>query len=422
MSEVTFSACGPPNFSAPSPPQIPSARANYDSPHLTPYDCSHWPHIMFDFEDSASEREKCFTTVAQLPTFVDPKQIPCRKSPFSAIVNHPLAHTIEIILPEKVYIEIQDSLGHKPENPRYARVFMYPSDLLEHDFFNAYIKTEGQSGSDTVFTLRDGICKIEMGKDIYERTGLNGKPICGGGRKHVKERFLVELNLRLPSMLHGKKGFERIVSAFKRVLNQSRAWLFCDLDPTSQPNDAKPIMKLQPQVLESSPLRTKLEAIHTPTLQDMVSSDMSETDLQDRCGALSEWIAMVQLGSACVSAGNEIDAYLSRYSVPDFTDKVTTDLICLKWHGLISSTWTMQLFLSLLSYTAKPMSPSAWFILSSSALDKQVVEGRDGFSLVVSPDMLQPAAAGANDRESSTLNGRQAICWEYVGATVIDTP
>jgi ribonuclease P/MRP protein subunit RPP40 len=112
--------------------------------------------------------------------------------------------------------------------------------------------------------------------------------------------------------------------------------------------DTKPIMKLQPQVLESSPLRTKLEAIHTPSLQEMVSSDMSETDLQDRCGALSEWISMVQLGSACVSAGNEIDAYLSRYSVPDFTDKVTTDLISLKWHGLISSTWTMQLFLSLL--------------------------------------------------------------------------
>lgn len=41
----------------------------------------------------------------------------------------------------------------------------------------------------------------------------------------------IELNLRLPSMLHGKKGFERIVWAFKNVLNQSLAWLFCDLDP-----------------------------------------------------------------------------------------------------------------------------------------------------------------------------------------------
>lgn len=40
---------------------------------------------------------------------------------------------------------------------------------------------------------------------------------------------MVEINLRLPSMLHGKKGFERIVWAFKNVLNHSVEWLFCDL-------------------------------------------------------------------------------------------------------------------------------------------------------------------------------------------------
>jgi ribonuclease P/MRP protein subunit RPP40 len=40
---------------------------------------------------------------------------------------------------------------------------------------------------------------------------------------------VVEINLRLPSMLHGKKGFERIVWAFKNVLNSSVSWLFCDL-------------------------------------------------------------------------------------------------------------------------------------------------------------------------------------------------
>ncbi|KAL8677298.1 MAG: hypothetical protein Q9186_006259 [Xanthomendoza sp. 1 TL-2023] len=38
----------------------------------------------------------------------------------------------------------------------------------------------------------------------------------------------VELNLRLPSMLHGKKGFERIVWAFKNVLDSSVTWLFHD--------------------------------------------------------------------------------------------------------------------------------------------------------------------------------------------------
>lgn len=31
-------------------------------------------------------------------------------------------------------------------------------------------------------------------------------------------------------MLHGKKGFERIVWAFKNVLNQSVTWLIYDFD------------------------------------------------------------------------------------------------------------------------------------------------------------------------------------------------
>lgn len=39
-----------------------------------------------------------------------------------------------------MYAEIQTSLG-KLDKPRSARVFMSPSDLLEHEFFNTYIKT-----------------------------------------------------------------------------------------------------------------------------------------------------------------------------------------------------------------------------------------------------------------------------------------
>lgn len=48
---------------------------------------------------------------------------------------------------------------------------------------------------------------------------------------------VVELNLRLPSMLHGKKGFERIVWAFANVLTQSMAWLFHDLESNLGPDE-----------------------------------------------------------------------------------------------------------------------------------------------------------------------------------------
>lgn len=34
-----------------------------------------------------------------------------------------------------------------------------------------------------------GILRLELSKDVLERTGLNGRPIRSGGRKHTKERY-----------------------------------------------------------------------------------------------------------------------------------------------------------------------------------------------------------------------------------------
>jgi hypothetical protein len=49
---------------------------------------------MFDFSDEVSQHEKCYTTIGQLPPFVDPEQPPSKKSPFSAISTHPFIHTV----------------------------------------------------------------------------------------------------------------------------------------------------------------------------------------------------------------------------------------------------------------------------------------------------------------------------------------
>lgn len=117
---------------------------------------------MFNSEDDASRREKCYTTVTQLPAYVDPKQPPTKKSPFSTILGHPFVHTVrrgsafhyvsarsvmltglkqvEVILPEALYSSIGGSLDSKLQKPRYARVFVSLASLLEEDFFNAYIK------------------------------------------------------------------------------------------------------------------------------------------------------------------------------------------------------------------------------------------------------------------------------------------
>ncbi|KAJ5640526.1 hypothetical protein N7528_000151 [Penicillium herquei] len=380
---------------------------------------------MLDFDDDASRREKCFTTVTQLPAFVDPKQIPTKRSPFSAVLNHAFIHTIEVILPADAYSSIQAPLEAKLEKIQCARVFLRASDLLENDFFNTYIKTgnilmisEGRSGSDTVFSLRDGLLKIELGKEIYERTGLVGKPIRSGGRKHGKERFVIELNLRLPSMLHGKKGFDKIVWAFQTVLNQSIAWLFCDL--SEQTNGGKPIQKHHPRWIDTAPAADHLSQILVPPLLGLVSKDMPEVDLQEACGSLSEWIALAQMRSSRLSAEDEVDPYLCRYSVPRSEESTSSDLfhgsclILFLTYDILPSLLTIpKLGVCTRSQVGKC---SSWFVTSAAALDKQAVEGRDGYTIMAAPNICTDKTEVS---EESTKY--HAICWEFSGATTNET-
>ncbi|EAL89573.1 hypothetical protein AFUA_4G12200 [Aspergillus fumigatus Af293] len=367
---------------------------------------------MLHFDDDASRREKCFTTIAQLPAFVDPKQPPIKKSPFSAIANHPFVHT--------------DSLDAKVQKLRYARVFMSPSALLEGDFFNTYIKagnilmiSEGRSGSDNIYTLKDGILRLELGKEVYERTGLTGKPIRSGGRKHAKERYLVEINLRLPSMLHGKKGFDRIVWAFKNVLDHSVAWLFHDLAPGfTGISEGDPTLKgNHPQIIDCVVSRTHYRDIITPSFSETTLTEASsESILKEDSQNLSEWLAMVALGSPRVSKDDEIDPYLSRYRVPDDGPVRTVDLVSLTWHGFLPASWILDLFITMLRETASKSSPaSTWFALSSSALGREAVEAKDGYAIMLLPRSEQTDST--RDIQESRANAptktsRFCICWE----------
>lgn len=66
---------------------------------------------MFGLEDDdASGREKCYTTVGQLPQFIDRKQPPTKKSPFSTILSHPLVHTV--LYPDSIPISYNKITTH----------------------------------------------------------------------------------------------------------------------------------------------------------------------------------------------------------------------------------------------------------------------------------------------------------------------
>jgi ribonuclease P/MRP protein subunit RPP40 len=126
--------------------------------------------------DMGQREGKCYFTHATL-----------KKEPFQAI-HHPHNLQLSLLLPST---KQQDF-----ETLQYARVYMKPLDLISGEFFNTYIKSgdiimlsEGRSGIDTVFSLSEGILRIEVDKPTYERLGLEGKVVGGEGRKHIKARF-----------------------------------------------------------------------------------------------------------------------------------------------------------------------------------------------------------------------------------------
>ena len=151
-------------------------------------------------------------------------------------------------------------------------------------------------------------------------------------------------------MLHGKKGFERIVWAFKNVLNQSASWLFCDLaSENGQMCDDAPLSSHQPQVIQCDPVTIHHPHFLVPPLGKIDTNENGrEEDLREDCDALSEWLAMVALDSPRLSADDSVDPYLSRYDVPSAEEAAATGLISLKWHGLITSQWIVQLFVLLM--------------------------------------------------------------------------
>ncbi|OAX84970.1 hypothetical protein ACJ72_00650 [Emergomyces africanus] len=383
---------------------------------------------MYEIDDPDLRKEKCYTTIGKLPAFVDPQQPPLKKSPFSSFSKHPFVHSTSLLLPKEIYDSVWDTVSNQIRIPQYARVIMPLSALLEHDFFNSYIKigdilliSEGRSGVDNVYTLKDGVLRLELDKNSFERAGLDGKSIRSGGRKHVKERYAVEINLRLPSMIHGKKGFERIVRAFKNVLTTSVTWLFCDL--TSSPSyseEEAPIKKHYPQVIQCIPDVKSLAKIMAPPLHlSGLENDTGKNFLHETCEEIQEWLGLVFLDSPRVYADDTIDVYLSRYSPPNRDECAAADLVRISWTGLLPCTWITQLFaVTLRQLSSGSSKPDGWFAVLSNSLGREAVESRDGYMVLAQPLFQEPA----EDQPSKTLAARdrpqrQFICWEYAGGS-----
>ncbi|KAI9825478.1 MAG: hypothetical protein M1826_006974 [Phylliscum demangeonii] len=309
---------------------------------------------------------KCYFSSGPLPAFINAEQPPLKKKPLAALASNPFNQLVELILSREAYGAIEGELSRKLRPIRYGTVNLPPSALLEREFLSTHIKTgnlimlsEGRLGVDDTYTLCDGILRLYLDRASYERSGLVGTPHGSAKAKRAKSRWVVEIKLRLPSMVHGKNGFKRIERAFAQVLTTSLSWRFCDPDDVDRYH---PIYRTaEPAVSATAPVHVPLGNTGTvpflPLASDPSAADHPPTATRDAIEewaiATHEWLSLISLGSPRVHAHDSIDPYLSRYAVP--LPSPTTDddgdrrppppqtLTRVQWRGLFPASWIVHL-------------------------------------------------------------------------------
>jgi len=175
-------------------------------------------------------------------------------------------------------------------------------------------------------------------------------------------------------MLHGKKGFDRIVYAFNNVLTKPVTWLFHDLrggmltstshiqtsykltdheeatvaDPLGLHFPTKKTVSLE----VSDPLQVRLPSLKPPAQVDPSYG----ADFEDYAFDIHEWLSLVLLESPRVNFDDKIDPFLSRYAPPG-DSFINSKLVKVTWQGFISPSWAHKTYVQML--LAVPQ--DAWF-------------------------------------------------------------
>ena len=270
---------------------------------------------------------KCYFSTTNLASYKDSSELPTKKAPFNLLHRAPYYHTVTLISPTSSFLNVASS------PPRYARLRLPLLDLLTGGFFNKHIKTGNvlllssplkleTTSSEASFTLVDGVLAITCDRALYERAGLTGTAIPDPhARKHGTSKFRIELNLRLPSMLAGKKGFERLLRAAETVFTGDISWLFYDVSAAGvAENDTTLGAEVQIKDMETE--TEDLGKILVPNFPTQISKSANEeNDLVE----LLEWISFAAIGSPRIQQGDLVDEIISRYQVPDISSTSGTD-------------------------------------------------------------------------------------------------
>lgn len=184
----------------------------------------------------------------------------------------------------------------------------------------------------------------------------------------LTSNLVIEANLRLPSMLPGKKAFERLQWAFKNVLDASLAWLFYDLrSPLTVNGEVQGALAAHaPTIKTLDPSPEPLQQVLCPRFN--LSEDTGDEDVREEAAELLEWLTLTASRSPRVRKGDSMDPFLCRYRSAEGATPV--DLVSYQWRGFAPAAFVLKVLLAAM----KASSPSTtagegWFVLSGASFD-----------------------------------------------------
>ncbi|KAI4864179.1 ribonuclease P 40kDa subunit [Hypoxylon rubiginosum] len=350
---------------------------------------------MFSFPTpSVYQSSKCFVTYGVMG-HPNPEQVPSKGKPWSAILAQDFVHRVDLILPEELLHLVKDKIIGNPSRAlTFYKVIMSLGQVLEGDFFTEYIKignimmlSEGRLDSENVFSLKEGMLTMYLEKETYERAGLVGKPHGVKGKRGLKPRWVVQFDLRSPSMLHGKKGFDRLAYACKNVFNTPVTWLFYNHSKTPVPD---PLSRHYPTQYTSHPEISEGLLVKVPSLKPpaAILDRRDSLELEEFATDIYEWLSLLRLGSPRVDANDKIDPYLSGYSVPgdaeDGQNGQNHRLCRISWQGFIPPNWTRQI----LADAILALPSKSWFSLSATSFARGITGDSADCTVLIPPKSL----------------------------------
>ncbi|KAL8790588.1 MAG: hypothetical protein Q9195_006268 [Heterodermia aff. obscurata] len=179
-------------------------------------------------------------------------------------------------------------------------------------------------------------------------------------------------------MVHGKKGFERIVWACKNVLSTSLSWLFCDIGTPTPDKCPDPLVKHHPNQESVALSIIQTNSARIPS----VATLQTKKNDKEWIGNIHEWLGLVSLQGPRVGAHDSTDPYLCRYSDLSYDAAHVCDLVFIKWTGFLPPSWIRSLLIELCTLQKSFTGPEGWFALSAYAFPTEVVNGLDGYTIL----------------------------------------